>query len=212
MNIRTPGPNRETAARCWRQVRWSVIDVETTGLDFDNDDIISVGVASVADGVIDASSNFYTLVRPTAIVSATSATLHGLTRTELEGAPTAREGAAAVADHLADSIVIAHAAWVERAFLDKLSWETGHSLPTPLVDTAALSRALGVDDTPDGYEPPLELLAQRLGLPVYTPHHALGDALTTAVLFLALVARLEAAQSNEPTVKQLIDLSNRYRA
>jgi len=37
----------------------------------------------------------------------------------------------------------------------------------------------------------LEYLARTLDMPVHCPHDALGDALTTAQVFLALVSRLE---------------------
>jgi len=39
---------------------------------------------------------------------------------------------------------------------------------------------------------PLGEAARRFGLPVHRPHHALGDALTTAPLFLAVATGLEA--------------------
>jgi DNA polymerase-3 subunit epsilon len=37
--------------------------------------------------------------------------------------------------------------------------------------------------------------ARELGLPVHRPHHADGDALTTAQLFLALATRLNAREA-----------------
>ena len=40
--------------------------------------------------------------------------------------------------------------------------------------------------------PALGPLAAELGLPVHAPHHARGDALTTAQAFLALATHLEA--------------------
>lgn len=92
-----------------------------------------------------------------------------------------------------------------------MSWATGTTLPVPVVDTAALSRAAGLTDTPDGYEPPLELLARQLNLPVYTPHHALGDAMTTALVFLALIARLAPHTTAPQTVRDLAVLNHRFR-
>ena len=41
---------------------------------------------------------------------------------------------------------------------------------------------------------PLSDAARDLGLPVHRPHHADGDALTTAQLFLALATRLDARE------------------
>ena len=63
-----------------------------------------------------------------------------------------------------------------------------------MLDTAALARALGYCTGVNGHEPSLESLARRIHLPVYAPHNALGDALTTAVVFLALATELEREQ------------------
>jgi DNA polymerase-3 subunit epsilon len=52
---------------------------------------------------------------------------------------------------------------------------------------------------------PLSVAARRLGLPVHSPHHAQGDALTTAQLFLALASRLDRAPPQ--TVASLARLS-----
>jgi DNA polymerase-3 subunit epsilon len=51
----------------------------------------------------------------------------------------------------------------------------------------------------------LERLATELGLPVDSPHHALGDAITTAQVFLALSGRL--ASQGYHTARQFIDLT-----
>ena len=54
------------------------------------------------------------------------------------------------------------------------------------VDGLAAARLPGVPDPVS-----LTWLARHLGLPVYGQHEALGDALTTAQVFLALVTRAE---------------------
>jgi DNA polymerase III epsilon subunit-like protein len=56
-----------------------------------------------------------------------------------------------------------------------------------------LWRLLGIlsDDVDPGYRQ-LQQITEALGLPSHHPHQALGDALTTAQVFLALATRLEA--------------------
>ena len=82
-----------------------------------------------------------------------------------------------------------------------------------MVDTAALARFAGLAEKESGHEPSLEFLARSLNLPVYTPHHALGDAMTTAALFLALAARIEnelMEKSGEIlTLEKLLNLSKK---
>jgi DNA polymerase-3 subunit epsilon len=59
-------------------------------------------------------------------------------------------------------------------------------LLNPVVDTLGLARGLF-----EGGGNSLAALAARLGLPAQTAHRALGDALTTAHLFLRLARRWE---------------------
>ena len=62
----------------------------------------------------------------------------------------------------------------------------------PIIDTFELGRLLSVRRGEDAAPRSLDELAQRLDLPVHRPHHALGDALTTAQVFLALATHLDA--------------------
>jgi DNA polymerase-3 subunit epsilon len=118
-------------------------------------------------------------------------------------------------DLLSNRVLVAHAAWVERAFLDRVLRPRGLKLGRAVVDTAALLRACRLVDAAAASEPNLEVAARQLGLPVHTPHHALGDAFTTAQLFLALATRLERVPTgNKPrplTVRQLCAISKHHR-
>ena len=142
------------------------------------------------DGAIDTARNVYSLVRPVRRVSASSMKVHGLRPVDLFDAPNPSQVAALLQDACRDATVVAHAAWMEDAMLDRLARGTRTRLARPAVDTAALARACGLADDV-AHEPSLEQLARDLGLPVYSPHHALGDALTTAVVFLCLTTRLD---------------------
>jgi DNA polymerase-3 subunit epsilon len=114
-----------------------------------------------------------------------------------------------VVDALAGRVLVAHAAWVERAFLDRVLRRRRYRIGRAVVDTAALLRACRLTDSAAGVEPNLETAAGRLGLPVHTPHHALGDAFTTAQLFLALATRLE--RPGRPlTVRDLCTISRHH--
>jgi DNA polymerase-3 subunit epsilon len=88
---------------------------------------------------------------------------------------------------------VAHAAWVERAFLRGPLGALGTRLPRRVVDTALLWRLLSIQrgDGDPGWCA-LATVAQGLGLPAHRPHVAEGDALTTAQAFLALATHLEA--------------------
>jgi DNA polymerase III subunit epsilon len=168
------------------------VDVETTGLDPRRDEIISFAAVPVEGGRVASGRAVSGLVRPRVSPPADSIEIHGLRAADLEAARPAPEALAPLAAALRGGIPIAHAAWVERAFLARPLAELGASLPRKVVDTAVLWRLLCLDR---GEEDPgwfsLAALAEALGLPSHRPHEAEGDALTTAQVFLALASHLE---------------------
>jgi DNA polymerase III subunit epsilon len=197
----------------WRAADYCAIDVETTGLDLRRDSIVSVGAVPIRDGRIVYRENYYSLIRPASPVSVAAMRVHYLRPADLAQAPAAGEVAQQVAHHLAGRIVIAHAAWIERAFLTPLLRQAGARFGAQVIDTAALARALGyAGRSPDGHEPSLEALARQLSLPVYAPHHALGDAVTTAAVFLAMATRAgnRDGRPGPVSARTLIALSARH--
>ena len=105
---------------------------------------------------------------------------------------------------------MAHVASVERGFLAAALQAHGLRLVNPIVDTAALAAELfrrRGQPVPDSIG--LSPLARALGLPVHRPHHADGDALTTAQVFLALATHLDSLERQ--TVGSLESYGNRAR-
>jgi DNA polymerase-3 subunit epsilon len=194
--------------RPWREAEFVVLDLETTGLDLRRDEIVSYGAVVVRDGRAVVADAVHGLVRPAGAVPAAAVQVHAMRAEDLADAPPLAEVVPRIVELLSGRVLVAHAAWVERAFLGRALPLAGARLDGPVVCTAALARELHVvRGGEDGGEPQLEGLAGALGLPVHTPHHALGDALTTANVFLALVGRL---QGRGPvTVRTLTDVTRR---
>jgi DNA polymerase-3 subunit epsilon len=196
-------------------VEFCVLDLETTGLDLRRDEIVAYGAALVAQARIPCGRVAYGLVRPARPVSVPALTVHGLRAADLADAPPVHDVVADLVDLLSNRVLVAHAAWVERAFLNRVLRPHGLTLGRAVIDTAALLRACRLVDGNTVSEPNLEAAARHLGLPVHTPHHALGDAFTTAQLFLALATRLEpvpAGNKRRPlTVRQLCAISKHHR-
>lgn len=191
----------------WRQADFVVVDLETTGLHLRRDDIVSYGAVIVRQGRVVVGSHVYGLVRPRQELSRSSIAVHGLRAVDLADAPPLEDCVRRLADLLDGRVLVAHAAWVEQAFLTRAFGDHGIRLVGPIVDTAALAREAHVALAGAEGEPSLERLARGLKLPVHTPHHALGDALTTAGVFLALVSRLD--RQEPQTVKNLQSISRR---
>ncbi len=202
---RAPATNRP-----WREVEYCVVDVEATGLDLRRDALISFGSVVITAGRMRCETAWYTDVRPAQRISAEAASVHGLRDQDLDAAPELEDVVDGIAAQLDGRVLVAHAAWVERAFLTRALRSGGRRLGTPVVDTAALLRVAGLAQAGTGYEPDVEEMAERLGLCVHTPHHALGDALTTGEVFLAVVTKLERAVGASLTADDLVDTSRRH--
>jgi len=191
----------------WREARYCVVDFETTGLDVQHDQILSFGLVPIENGRILSSRAQYGLVHAESPVPARSIVVHSLRDADLAGAPALDESLGTIFDALDGRIIVAHGAWVERGFLEQAALRLGRRARFRMIDTAALaSRCLDLPPMPRGQGIALEYLGSRLGLPIHTPHNALGDAMTTAQVFLALSSRL--SHDRVVSANRLVSLSH----
>jgi DNA polymerase-3 subunit epsilon len=189
---RTPFPAPTTA---WREAEFCVIDLETTGLDPLVDEIISFAALQIVGGRLRLNKLRYQLIRPRRMPDAETIRIHGLRSSDLVDAPALSHVFDGLLEALTGKAMVAHVAQVERAFLDTALQAHGLRLLNPVIDTAALAtELLRRRGQPAAYPIGLSPLARTLGLPVHRPHHADGDALTTAQIFLALATHLEAIE------------------
>jgi DNA polymerase-3 subunit epsilon len=185
---RTPQPRSDTP---WREARWCAVDLELTGLDR-QDEIIAIGAVPIDDGRLILGHAMYTLARPDRPPKHAAVLVHKLRSADLADAPPLRAAIELLLDALAGRVPVFHTAMVERTFLGRELRRRRVRLP-PDVDTEMLGRRWL--RCRDGVSPaglPLARLAQQLGQPAEQPHHALGDALTTAQAFIALASHLDA--------------------
>ena len=185
----TPAPGAETP---WRAADWCAVDLELTGLDPRKDEIIAIGAVPIRDGRLILGRSYYSLVRPGRPPSRAAVLVHKLRSVDLAGAPGLVAAIDGLLDVLTGVVPVFHTAWVEEAFLGRALRHQRVRLPAA-ADTEVLGRQWLSDGEADR-SPHLSLahLSARLGLPAETPHHALGDALTTAKAFIALASRLDA--------------------
>jgi DNA polymerase-3 subunit epsilon len=133
------------------------------------------------------------LVRPTRPLAEDAIRIHGIRAADLADAPPLEEAIAPLLAAMAGRVLVAHHASIERAFLRRALRRLGIRLRGPVIDTAVVARLWLTER--DGEMPPrmtLGGLAQACGLPVHSPHTAIGDALTTAQLFIATAGLLDA--------------------
>lgn len=175
------------------------LDVETTGLDPREHAIVSLGLVPLNLQRIRCSEARYWVVKPAGELSAESVTFHHITHSDIRHAPRLASVLDELLEALAGKVVVAHYRHIERSFLDQaLRRHLGEGLIFPIIDTMELEarlhpkRRVSWWNRLRGRRPLSIRLADsrlRYGLPLYSAHHALTDALACGELLQAQVAK-----------------------
>lgn len=116
---------------------FAVVDVETTGLFPGRDRVVEVAVVHLDPGA-NVTGEFSTLIDPCRDVGPTR--VHGIRASDVNGAPTFREAAAAVRRLLAGRVLVAHNARFDAMFLAAEFDRCGMRLPpAPVMCTMRLA-------------------------------------------------------------------------
>lgn len=188
---RAPAP---AAGSPWRQVDWCAVDLELTGLDPRRDEIVAIGAVPIHDGRLILGRSYYSLVRPRRAPSRAAVLVHKLRSDDLKDAPSLSQAVDGLLEPMTGAVPVFHTAWVEEAFLGPALRRRRVRLPLA-ADTEILGqRWIAGGDPSAATRVGLARLSTLLALSAEAPHHALGDALTTAQVFIALASRLDAAE------------------
>jgi DNA polymerase III subunit epsilon len=178
----------------WREAGWCAVDLEMTGLNPRRDEIVAIGAVPISHARVVLGGGMYTLVRASRRSQVGAVLVHKLRLADVADAPTLDEGMDMLLSALAGRVPVFHTAAIETAFLARQFARRRVRLPLA-ADTEALGRAwLRHRDGPSrapAHGISLGRLAGLLGQPAELPHHALGDALTTAQVFIALASLLD---------------------
>jgi DNA polymerase-3 subunit epsilon len=172
-----------------RQARYCVFDLETTGLHpSQGDEIIQIGAVRVVDGRIDETDQFSCLVDPRRSIPKRSIRVHGITPAMVKGQPPLPFALPRLRDFAGDDVLVAYNASFDLAFLKLKEAETGIAFPNPVLDAMMLAMHVA----PHAKSHALSAVAAQCGVEASGRHTALGDAVITARVLVALFERLEA--------------------
>lgn len=170
--------------------RYVVADLETTALSPQHGEIASLAWVVIEDGCIRLNQAHHFHIALQRDVGQ-SAVFHQLTDTDLAQGVHVRTALEAFLNALPNSTLVLHNAQLDMGFLNHATRALWHApLPVPVVDTLQVERARLQRRSPIIPAGDLRLFQcrQRYGLPDVTLHDALGDALATAELWLAMNA------------------------
>ena len=193
-NLAPAAPFPETPLR---QQRWVVVDLETSGLNMNRDQVLSIGAVVIEDGAIDLSQQFErTLLRTDHKVSP-AVLIHGLAPSEIAAGSEPVEALLDFMEFVGDSPLLAfHAPFDQhmlgRALKESLDYRLEHHFldvaeMAPLLFPQANLRKAGLDDW-----------TQFFGLHAEERHNASADALVTAELALILFSHARRQQMDSP--------------
>ncbi|MDH3581106.1 MAG: exonuclease domain-containing protein [Hyphomicrobiales bacterium] len=182
-------PEREVTEIPLKELRCVVFDTETTGLQpSKGDELVSIGAVRVVNGRIVSGETFEQLINPGKKIPKTSIKFHGITDADIKDEPSANEVLPRFHTFVGRAVLVAHNAAFDMKFLEMKERQSGVSFTSPVLDILLLSAFLH-DHASDQS---LAATAERLGVDISARHTALGDAMTTARIFLALLDPLHA--------------------
>lgn len=174
------------------------LDFETTGLDAEQDDIISIGAVPMDSRRIGLGQSRYWVLKPASKLRADTIPIHGITHSDIEQAPDLIEVFPDLLDMMKNRVVVAHCAPIETQFFAAaLQYRIGEGIVFPAIDTMGIERHFSGQDSPGLFarmfrknqSGSLRLadLRSKYKLPFYRPHNALLDALACAELLQAQI-------------------------
>ncbi|KYO65771.1 PolC-type DNA polymerase III [Thermovenabulum gondwanense] len=159
------------------------VDIETTGLSMDSDEIIEIGAVKIYKGEI--IDTFHTFIKPKKSIPSSISSLTGITNAMVENAPSLNEALDLFKDFIKDAVFVAHNAEFDSGFLRRDFYKLGIPFKNSVIDTVAFS-AMVLDDIKNHK---LDTVAKYLNIKLKNHHRATDDANALALIFIELIKR-----------------------
>lgn len=176
-----------------RRQRIVVLDLETSGLNLQRDQLLAIGAVVIEDGAIDFSQQFEATLHRAGHQASASTLIHGIAPSAIAAGTDPGEALLAFMEFLGDSPLLAfHAAFDQHMLARALKESLGLRLRHPFLDVAELApllcpdtglRQAGLDDW-----------LAHFHLQAAERHNASADALATAELALILFSKARQQQ------------------
>lgn len=161
--------------------KYVVFDLETTGLDTNNDSIIEIGAVKVENGII--TETFESLINPEMPIPENASKVNKITDDMVEGCPTLEKVLPDFFKFTRDTVLVGHnAANFDIPMLTNQAFKLRYDFDNPYMDSMVLaSKVFG------GNRISLGILSKRLGVSLEGAHRALNDTIATAKVFIKLM-------------------------
>lgn len=170
-----------------KKLTYTVFDTETTGLNPEGgDEIISIGAVRIVNSRVTYQDRFEELINPRREIPIESYRIHGINYEMVKDKEPIERVLPRFRQFTGNTVLLGHNLAFDMKMLKVKEKVTGVHFSNPVLDTLLLSAALH----PVHQQHDMENIARRLGVNILGRHTALGDAITTAEIFLKLLAIL----------------------
>lgn len=172
--------------------RFVIFDTETTGLDYKEDRMLSIGAVSVIDNKVSVTDGFELFIQQD-VYSAESAKIHGILKEGTYIKVSEEEAIIKFLSFIGTDILVGHHVGFDVAIINTaLKRLDLGSLKNKTLDTEVLYKRLmhPINRSLLSKRYTLDQLAEALKIPLHDRHTSAGDAFITALAFIKIVHKL----------------------
>ena len=170
-------------------------DCETTGLNPQIDDIISIGAVLIKNNTIVSSKKFVKFVKPKTKLQAEAIKVHHIRECDLENAEEIDDVIVEFLEFIGNRKLVGYFLEFDMAMINKyLKPKLGITLPNDAIEVSAIYHDFKIEAIPQSHiDLRFDAILRELQIPSLGKHDAYNDAIMTAMIFLKL--------KNQATVK-----------
>ena len=181
-----------------KNLRFVVLDLETTGLSLTRDHVVSMAAYRVVEGRILLGDTFNSLVNPARTIPSSAVRIHGIVPSMVARAPMLEEIFDQFLCYLGTDILVGYHVKFDLNFLNIcMQQRFGFPLQNLVIDAMLMCRNILFPRHLRSYalkykgDRDLDAVAKHFGIQIHERHTAEGDALATAMIFQRVLAELE---------------------
>ena len=165
-----------------------VFDTETTGLNPKKDEILSIGAVIVKGNKILTSEKFELFVKPTKAINEESIKIHRIRNIDLENGSEAKEAIEQFLHFIGSRPLVGYYIDFDVKMVNKyVKSLLGITLPNKTIEVSGIYHDKKIKFIPDGtIDLRFDVMMIDLGLPIFSKHDALNDAVMTAMMYVKL--------------------------
>jgi DNA polymerase-3 subunit epsilon len=176
---------------------WVALDCETTGLDVQRDQIVSIGAVRIVGNRLLTSQRLELLVRPERALSAGSVRVHRLRERDVAQGMQPEQAMRRLLDFIGSRPLVGYYLEFDVAMLNREIWPLlGVRLPQPKIEVSAMyydykNRQRPAHERDAMIDLRFQTMMTELALPTRDAHDALNDAVMAGLAFVKLRRLLE---------------------